>query len=270
MLHFNKETCISCGLCAKHCYPSHLKMSISGPILPENKCLNCGHCAAICPTGSLTIFGDGYSADDVLETSTYQPVDAQQLLHLIKCKRSIRHYKTTPVPHTILEQVLEAGKYSPTIGNLQTLQYIILEHEKMYYVQLAAEALLRGKQTNHPVLSMYRMELIESIYHESHANGNDKLFHNAPAVILIIDKQQPETCTNTYIAAARIELMAESLGLGTCYCGAFLRAIEINRQIIQELHIPKDYQIYAALTIGYPSEQYIRSVARLPVNVEWK
>ena len=271
MLHLEKEKCLGCGMCVKHCYSAYLTMGREHPVLPENDCLNCGHCSAICPTKALTVVGNGYSEKEVTEYHRdTMNIDAKELLRFMQYRRSIRNYKPNAVPHALLEQVLEAGRYSPTIGNFQTLRYIVLEQEKMQYVKMAAAALLEGKKQNHPAAALFRTELIERIYHESHMNNVDILFHGAPAVILIADKQLSENGANTYIAASRMELMAQSLGLGTCYCGLFLRATEIDSKILEALLVPEGHQIYAALTIGYPEDQYLRTVSRKPVLVEWR
>ena len=89
-------------------------------------------------------------------------------------------------------------------------------------------------------------------------------------MILILDKALSEGSANTFIAASRMELMAQSLGLGTCYVGLFLRAAAINPQILEELHVPEGYRIYAVLTIGYPEDEYLRTVSRKPAVVEWR
>ena len=271
MLHFDKELCVGCGMCVKHCYSAYLSMGNEYPTLPEKECLNCGHCAAICPTKALTVCGDGYLQGEVVEYQReIMNLNADDLLRFIQYRRSIRNYKSDAVPRELLEQVLAAGRYSPTIGNYQTLRYIVLEQEKMRYVQMAAAALYNGKQQNHPATALFRSELLERIYRESHINGVDKLFHGAPAVILIMDKQLSENGANTYIAASRMELMAQSLGLGTCYCGLFLRAAEVDPQILATLQVPEEYQIYAALTVGYPEDEYLRTVSRKPAVVQWR
>ena len=41
-----------------------------------------------------------------------------QTLNDLKTRRSIRKYKTDPIPKELLDQVLEAGTYAPTGMNL--------------------------------------------------------------------------------------------------------------------------------------------------------
>ena len=38
----------------------------------------------------------------------------QDLLTLIKTRRSVRAYRSDPVPEELLDEVLEAGTYAPT------------------------------------------------------------------------------------------------------------------------------------------------------------
>ncbi|MBO5301274.1 MAG: nitroreductase family protein, partial [Peptococcaceae bacterium] len=173
--------------------------------------------------------------------------------------------KPDAVPRDTMLQVLEAGRYSPTGSNAQTVKYIVLEQEKMHYVKLAAEALWQGTLA----AGYTPAGTIEKIYRNA-CNGVDKLFHGAPAVILILDTERRSNYSNAYIAASRIELMAQSLGLGTCYIGLFLHAMAYNPKIAELLALPEGYQVQAVLTIGYPEDQYQRTAPRKPLSVEWR
>ncbi len=266
MIQMNKELCVGCGLCAKECYPEYLTMGEEYPILPEYGCMECGHCIAICPNQALSMTGEGYTPDEVLPyDESMMQIDAKQLSQFMRYRRSVRHYKPDAIPHDVLLQVLEEGRYSPTGSNTQSVRYIVLEQDKMQYMKLAAEALWQSAQAS----GQPPTKVVEKIYQNS-CNGEDKLFHGAPAVILILDTERRNNYSNAYIAASRIELMAQSLGLGTCYIGLFLHAMAYNPKIAELLDLPEGYQVQAVLAIGYPEDQFMRTAPRKPLSVEWK
>ncbi|MBU2609043.1 MAG: nitroreductase family protein, partial [Chloroflexi bacterium] len=46
-------------------------------------------------------------------------------------RRSIRRFKDTPVPRELLERCVNAARLAPSAGNLQPLEYIIIDDEKL-------------------------------------------------------------------------------------------------------------------------------------------
>lgn len=265
MIQLNQELCIGCGLCAKDCYPEYITMGERFPKIQEGECMGCGHCVAICPNQVLSMSGDGVMEEVIPYDADMMQIEPEHLFQFMQFRRSVRNYKPDVVPREVMTKVLEAGRYSPTGSNAQTVKYIVLEQEKMHYVKLAAEALWQGVQASGQAPG----GIIEKIYQNS-CNGVDKLFHGAPAVILVLDTERRSNYSNAYIAASRIELMAQSLGLGTCYVGFFLHAIAMNPDIAKQLELPEGYQVQAVLTIGYPEDVYQRTVPRKPLSVEWK
>ncbi len=265
MIQLNQELCIGCGLCAKDCYPEYITIGERYPIVPEGECMGCGHCVAICPNQALSMTGEGVMESVIPYDANLMQIEPKQLSQFMRYRRSVRNYKPDAVPREVMMQVLEEGRYSPTGSNAQTVKYIVLEQEKMHYVKLAAEALWQGTL----VAGYTPAGTIEKIYRNA-CNGVDKLFHGAPAVILILDTERRSNYSNAYIAASRMELMAQSLGLGTCYVGFFLHAIAMNPNIAEQLNLPEGYQVQAVLTIGYPEDTYQRTVPRKPLSIEWK
>ena len=48
-------------------------------------------------------------------------------LELVKGRRSSRRYKSDPVPKEILEEVLEAARHSPSAGNSQQWEFVVVQ-----------------------------------------------------------------------------------------------------------------------------------------------
>lgn len=103
------------------------------------------------------------------------------------------------------------------------------------------------------------------MYHDflEDPNGEDRLFFKAPLLIVIKAKR----IINGALAAAKMELIADSLGLGTYFSGFLERAVEVNPEIGGFLQIGEDETLVACMVIGYPRVKYKRTVPRKDVKV---
>ncbi|MCK5158245.1 MAG: nitroreductase family protein, partial [Candidatus Heimdallarchaeota archaeon] len=52
-------------------------------------------------------------------------------LELLKSRRSIRKYKSTPVEDEKIEKCIEAARWAPSASNKQPWEFIIVKDEKM-------------------------------------------------------------------------------------------------------------------------------------------
>lgn len=52
------------------------------------------------------------------------------MLNTIRCRRSIRQFTDERIPRETLEQILEAGRFSPTASNAQSVSYIVFQQER--------------------------------------------------------------------------------------------------------------------------------------------
>jgi nitroreductase/NAD-dependent dihydropyrimidine dehydrogenase PreA subunit len=253
------EKCIGCGQCVADC-PSHVLeiQSKKARVLSDN-CLKCGHCFAICPTNAIKI--DGLE-DEVMEKSGESgTLNADDLKAHLKLRRSIRQYKCTPVEREKLKSIIEAGRLTPTGSNAQNVRYIVVQKEietledaiLTQYKKLRKWVVFFGRFLKLPDISKYKFE-------------RGFLFHKAPAVILVIS----ESNINAGLAAMSMELMAESLGLGTLYVGLFTRPANHNKKLCRSLGLTNKEKIVACLAVGYSSVQYQRSAPKKTVRTIWR
>ena len=54
-----------------------------------------------------------------------------EVLDAIKTRRSIRHYKSDPIPEELLQKVLEAARWAPSWANSQCSRYIVVRDQEM-------------------------------------------------------------------------------------------------------------------------------------------
>src|SRR5690349_17128760 len=57
-------------------------------------------------------------------------IDPESLYALMRKRRSIRKYKSSPVPKDVLERILEAASWAPSGKNMQNWRFFVLQGEK--------------------------------------------------------------------------------------------------------------------------------------------
>ena len=146
-------------------------------------------------------------------------------LDLLKSRRSIRIYQDKPVPQDLLLQILEAGRWAPSGANLQPWHFVLVSNQEM----------------RKRIGQVARFFFIKSSHVEK-----------APVVIVLgfDTKKGKYGRYDVTLAGGNMMTMAESLGLGTCWIGAFdeLKVKEI-------LGIPENIEVIALMTLGYPDEK---------------
>ena len=96
-LKINAQLCSACGLCKSVCIRDNIEIDGAAFEL-ENNCFECGHCMAICPEGAISIIKYDNQKDRIDEYDSRQiPVDYEDLLQLLKQRRSIRWFKNKKI-----------------------------------------------------------------------------------------------------------------------------------------------------------------------------
>lgn len=264
MITINKENCNGCGLCTKDCFTKLIEVKDKKAVTVHNNCLSCGHCSAVCPQNAITV-----NRYEMSEALAYNPqtmqMDADQLFGFMQYRRSVRQFTNKPVERETLARIIETGRYSPTGANTQTVRYIVLQNQLEDARKLAVESLHKAA-----------LEFPDDPYHDTYQRiyeaaeqNKDILCHHAPVVVAVLDLQLNNNVSAS-IAASRMELMANALGLGVCFIGLFVRAVNYEPQLSELLAIDRRYKMATALAIGYPAVDYLRTVPRKPAKVDWK
>ncbi|MDD4446823.1 MAG: nitroreductase family protein [Methanothrix sp.] len=148
------------------------------------------------------------------------------LMQAIRDRRSIRDYRDLPVEEEKLQAVLEAGRLAPSARNMQDWKFIVVK-----------DAATRQK------LAV--------------AARDQQFVGQAPVVIaacgtsdLVMTCGQPAYPIDVAIALDHMTLAAASLGLGTCWIGAFY-----EDKVKEILGVPPEIRVVALLPLGYPAKQ---------------
>lgn len=241
----DKEKCVGCAKCVKDCVASALFIK-DGKACFREGCIECGHCFAICPVGAVDM--PEYDKSDCVGITNLSEIDSETLLQGIKSRRTVRQYKDKPVEKEKIDMILKAGQYAPTGANSQNVAFTVLGSKQ--------------DELERECVKIFRAGVgVGSVFSKSLKNTeitDNFFFKGAPLVIVVSGHSE----VNATIAAAYMELTANSLGLGVLYSGFFCGCTKINPKIRTALKLPKGHKAVCCLIIGYPDVKYERIAPR--------
>ena len=153
------------------------------------------------------------------------------LLQTMLNRRSVRKYRGAPIPEGQLELILQAGLSSASGKAAYPCEYIVVT---------APETL--GKMADCRV-------------------GASRMLEKAGAAIVVLadETKTDTTVEDASIALTNMHLMADSLGLGSCWIQGRLRPAPDGRTTEEYLRgllgFPEQCRLEAILSLGVPAEK---------------
>ena len=109
------------------------------------------------------------------------------------------------------------------------------------------------------------------ILDRSGKKGNDAIFYNPPAIVIVHASQFDSMAPlNVGFAVGYFMLAAHCVNLGTVSIGFAVEAIKRNPLIKSKLGIPDNHRIHAVLSVGYPLVKYEKVPIRKEPKIIWK
>lgn len=284
-------TCKADGLCAAACPVGILKQDEPGGVLRvdetiTDKCFACGQCVAICPNGA--ILHDGFGADAVHPVRKDLVPSYDQVLELVRSRRSRRLFRDQPVEPEQIEKILDAARFAPSGHNEQGTEFVVVQGQENIrdIARLTAKGMRKTASPFHsPVGRMimkmalgrrgadYVGKLAPEMDHvvDRFEEGSDGILHNAPLLVLFCADRVGDfmAAINANIALHNAALAAEALGLGCFYTGFIVMAARRGDEIARRVSLPETHTIYGGLALGYPGLHFNKWPERNPAKVGW-
>jgi len=160
-----------------------------------------------------------------------------EFMDVVSKRRSIRKYKSDPVPKEDIEYILEAARLAPSWANSQCWKFVVVTDPEV------------------------KAELAEA--------GNGWIAKAPVVITACADPSRPGTkgdqeyyMLDVGIAMEHLILAAADRGLGTCWIGAFDEAIAK-----EALGVPENIRVVASTPLGYPDESPIADVLKDSTNI---
>lgn len=273
MIKIDQEKCIGCGACVDDCFPNDIVLKEDKATPLNRTCIKCGHCIAICPVDAVSITDYDMAEVKEYESDSFD-ITPDHLLNYIKFRRSVRQFTDKPIEKEKIEQIIEAGRFTPTGSNSQNVSYIVVQDEIQKLTGLGLEGLnqlgkniLADTENKNTLFKFYAKRWMK-MYADYLENPElpTSLFFKAKGLILVVS----EAPINGGLAASSMELMTHAQGLGMFYSGFFVRAAAGNPKIKEFLGIDATKEVIACLVMGYPDVEYLRTVPRKKPEISWR
>jgi len=163
-------------------------------------------------------------------------------VELSKSRRSIRGFKDKDVSKEQLMELIEAGQSAPSGGNCQPWHFYVIKNKDL-------QAEIKEKSC-----------------------GQDWILTAAAFIVVCAEGKRSEfrygergrdlySIQDTAAAIQNILLCAKSMGLGTCWCGAFDEG-----KLSEVLNLPENFRPIAIIPVGYPAEDSYPPQNRRPIE----
>lgn len=149
-------------------------------------------------------------------------------LESIKTRRSIRKYKSDPVPQELLNKIIDAGLYAPNGMGRQATIILSVANKEVRDQLSKLNARIMGTDTDP--------------------------FYGAPAVLIVLAKKDcPTGIYDGSLVMQNLMLAAHELGLGSCWIHRAKEEFELpeGKELLKSLGIEDEYEGIGHCIIGY-------------------
>ena len=260
-LRIDSDLCTACKLCEQVCIRDNILVEDYATEIGGN-CFECGHCMAICKVGAITLNSYEGHEDRIVEYNPREvPVNYDDLLQLLKQRRSIRWFKNKKIDADTFDKLFEGAYYSPSAQNQQDVEFVVLDEKLDEFMELVYDIIKVDED------KFFRIKEFGDYLRDKSTKEFHPLLWGGKQLILTFSTDK----TSAVIANTRLELLAYSLGLGGFYSLFILKADEMDHNKLMEFFpkIDDSKHMYSAFIIGYPKVMFRRTIPHKDIDVEY-
>lgn len=143
-------------------------------------------------------------------------------LEAIRKRRSIRSFKSTPVPKDLILKLLDCARLAPTARNVQPWEFIVV-----------TDSSKRSKLASLAI--------------------NGQFIKDAPVCIVIICKDTKYYLEDGCAATVNLLLAVADLGLGACWVAGDKK--DYCQNVLGLLAVPPGYKLVSMIALGFSAEE---------------
>ena len=221
----------------------------------------------------------------VRDLTSWTPVE-----EVILNRRSIRAFKSKPLPDFMIRRILEAGRYAPSAGNAQTWKFAVInspeiiaamERDAVKMAKILMFFLDYGRSKFRRIfLKPWTKLIIRFQVNQLHpvpfgllreiGKGNTPVFHGAPTLILLYEDRRgvSNPATDIGVCGQNMVLAAHSMGAGACWIG-LVKLLMYYPHWRKFFKIAFPYKLENLIAVGWPKVKSDGPVPREVQLVEW-
>lgn len=251
------SNCMGCGTCTLVCPAKILVMESGLPVMPsqyESVCLKCGQCIAYCPAKANRL--EGFEGTEVENAPRFNPAGAQNIIGLLKNRRSYRSFARGPVAREVTEKILEAANFYPSAVNARPVRWVVVDDPaKVRELSgLICDWFASLIGTDSPMAA--KAEKLVSRYR----GGDEFVFRGAPAAVFAVTPKVSAVWgeTDAAIAATYFNLAAEAFDIGCTFAGYAVIAAKNSPEVQAYLGLSADEVVRCGLFYGKKTIHAVR------------
>lgn len=190
----------------------------------------------------------------------------QELLNMIKTRRSVRRFRPEQITHEELQAILQAGLWAPSAGGRQSPIMLVCQNAALNDTlgRLNRAAFGPAKSDDTHFVSKTQKSIADD-------DGIESGFYGAPTVVALCAPEGAVYGVHDCSAAAEnMCLAAWGLGIGSCYVGRAEKTFESvqGKRLMLENGIGEFYKARVCLCLGYPEGEVGEGKPRLDNRVK--
>jgi nitroreductase len=245
---------------------------------------------AICPQGAIS--HSEFDADTISPIQFERMPATEQVMELLKTRRSIRAFRDKPLEKVTIEKIIDGARFAPSGHNSQSTEFLVVR-DRAVLSQVSALVIdylrFEIKRFENPLFRtaalLANRALAESGIREIpgfkrliklYESGADPVLFGAPALLAFHARRTVGFAdVNAQLALQNASLVAHSLGIGHFYTGWVVSACRApmasvwNRRLSSLIGIPAGNQMHGALALGYPVPKFKNMVERKHPRIQW-
>ncbi|MGK5091171.1 nitroreductase family protein [Deltaproteobacteria bacterium TL4] len=204
-------------------------------------------------------------------------------------RRSIRAFRSTPLPDNQIRRILEAGRYAPSAGNSQPWKFVVVNNKELIdemekdiirFFKVLMGVMDNDNSVVNRVLKPLSNTLKKINPHQFHpvpfslmqqiVKEKVGVFHGAPTLILLLEDSRGigQPALDVGICGQNMVLAAHSMGAGTCWIG-LIKALMYYPHWRQFFGVKYPYRLTDCIAIGKPKGRLDGEVPREIQRVDW-